>query len=66
MNLTPLNGPELRYKDQVEMLPTHANVHYPLVENFVNAVLDGSPLACPGYEAIVTDRVTESCRRVVS
>jgi predicted dehydrogenase len=59
LNLTPLNGPELRLGDQIEMLPTHANVHYPLVENFASAVLDGTPLACPGEQAIVTDRVTE-------
>ena len=62
LKMTPLNGPELRYGDQVEMLPTHANVHYPLVENFVNAVLDGAPLACTGEQAIVTDWVTEIAR----
>jgi 1,5-anhydro-D-fructose reductase (1,5-anhydro-D-mannitol-forming) len=62
LNLTPLNGPELRYADKVEVLPAHSNVHYPLIENFVNAVLDGSPLACPASEAIMTDQVTESSR----
>jgi hypothetical protein len=46
----------------VETLPTHANVHYPLIENFVHAVLDGTPLACPGGDAIVTDQVTESSK----
>ncbi len=59
INLDPLNGPELRIAGRVEMLPTHANVHYPLVENFVAAVLDGAPLACPGDEAIQVDWVTE-------
>jgi len=58
INLDPLGGPELRLPDRVEMLPTHANVHYPLVENFVAAVLDGAPLACTGDEAIWTDWVT--------
>lgn len=62
LNLTPLNGPLLRYGAIVETLPSHANVHYPLIENFVNAVLDGTPLACPGAEAIVTDWVTETGR----
>ena len=38
--------------------PRTANVHYPIVENFVNAVLDGSPLASPGEDAILTDWVT--------
>jgi len=62
LKMTPLNGPELRYGDKVEMLPTHANVHYPLVENFVKAVLDGAPLACTGEDAIVTDWITEVSR----
>ena len=62
LNLTPLNSPELRYGNIVETLPTHANVHYPLIENFVHAVLDGTPLACPGADAIVTDQVTESSK----
>jgi predicted dehydrogenase len=59
ITLDPLNGPELRVAGRVEMLPTHANVHYPLIENFVGAVLDGTPVACPGEEAIWTDWVTE-------
>jgi predicted dehydrogenase len=62
LNLSPLNGPELPHGDRVEILPAHSNVHYPLVENFVSAVLEGTPLACPGSEAIETDRVTEFCR----
>lgn len=62
--LTPLNGPTLKVVKSdgnvhEENLPAHANVHYPSVENFVNAVLDGSPLACPIDEAIWTDWVTE-------
>jgi 1,5-anhydro-D-fructose reductase (1,5-anhydro-D-mannitol-forming) len=59
MVLDPTNGPELRVNGQVEMLPKHANVHYPLVENFVAAVEDGAALACPIEEAIWTDWVTE-------
>jgi predicted dehydrogenase len=58
MVLDPLNGPELRVAGRVEMLPTHANVHYPLVTNFVDAVLDGAALACPIEEAVWTDWVT--------
>ena len=62
LNLDPLSGPPLRIttlsKTWEEHLPAHANVHYPIVENFVNAILDGSPLACPGSEAIQVDRVT--------
>jgi predicted dehydrogenase len=57
--LDPTNGPELSVNGLVEMLPKHENVHYPLVENFVRAVLDGAALACPIGEAIWTDWVTE-------
>jgi predicted dehydrogenase len=62
MNLDPLSGPTLRVGEVEEFLPTHPNVHYPCIENFVAAVLDGVPLACPGDEALWTDRVTEMVR----
>ena len=62
INLDPLHGPALRYPGGEEQLPTHANLHYPSVENFVKAVLDGEPLACPGEEAIWTDWVTATLR----
>jgi 1,5-anhydro-D-fructose reductase (1,5-anhydro-D-mannitol-forming) len=58
IDLDPLNGPGLRCSGREEQQPTHANVHYPLVHNFVNAVLDGTPLACTGEDAIWTDWVT--------
>jgi len=58
VNLDPLSGPELRYSGKMESLPTHPNVHAPLIENFVSAILDGEPLACPGRDAILTDWVT--------
>jgi predicted dehydrogenase len=61
--LDPLNGAPLRYGGCEEMLPPHTNLHYPAVENFVNAVLDGAPLMCPGEEAIWTDWVTEIAMR---
>jgi predicted dehydrogenase len=64
IGLDELNGPALRVlaRDgglREEQLPAHANVHYPAVENFVSAVLDGAPLMCPIGEAIWTDWVTE-------
>lgn len=65
INLDPLNAPELRINtregNQVEMLPPHANLHYPIVENFVDAVLAGEPgrLACPAEQAAWTDWVIE-------
>ena len=67
ISLDPLNGPTLRLlashgKLTEEQLLPHANVHYPAVENFVAAVLDGAPLACPIEEAIWTDWVTEQVK----
>jgi 1,5-anhydro-D-fructose reductase (1,5-anhydro-D-mannitol-forming) len=64
IDLSPLNGPLLRLTKSdgtvtEEQLPTHANVHYPAVANFVAAVLDGAAVACPVEEAIWTDWVTE-------
>jgi 1,5-anhydro-D-fructose reductase (1,5-anhydro-D-mannitol-forming) len=62
MSLDPLGGPSLRVAARgivhEELLPTDANVHAPLVGNFVEAVLDGTPLACPAEEAVWTDWVT--------
>lgn len=68
INLDPLNGPGLRLlrsdgMTTEEQLPSHANVHYPAVENFVSAILDGAPVACPINEAIWTDWVTEQVTR---
>jgi 1,5-anhydro-D-fructose reductase (1,5-anhydro-D-mannitol-forming) len=67
VSLDPLNGPELRLLDShgkltEEQLPAHANVHYPAVENFVAAVLDGLPVACPIDQAVWTDWVTQQVK----
>src|ERR1700719_1600139 len=59
INLDPLSGPELVYPGGTELLPTHANIHFPMIENFVAAVLDGAPLLSSGESAIWTDWVTE-------
>jgi 1,5-anhydro-D-fructose reductase (1,5-anhydro-D-mannitol-forming) len=59
INLDPLSGPLLRIGAVEELLPAHPNVHYPCIENFVSALLEGAPLACPGDEAIWTDWVTQ-------
>lgn len=63
LDLTPLNGPGLAYPDGQENLPTHANVHYPCVKNFVDAVLDGAPLLSSGGTALWTDWVTAQAVR---
>ena len=67
ISLDPLNGPTLRLlssdgKLTEEQLPAHANVHYPAVENFVSAVLDGTLVACPIDEAIWTDWVMQQVK----
>jgi 1,5-anhydro-D-fructose reductase (1,5-anhydro-D-mannitol-forming) len=59
MNLTPLNGPLLTYPGGTEDIPAHVNLHYPCISNFVEAVLDGTPLRSSGVSASVTDWVTE-------
>ena len=59
LELTPLNGPEIRWPGGVEQLPVNANVHLPLIENFVAAALDGAELVSPGEQAIWTDWVTQ-------
>lgn len=59
LEMTPLNGPILVSPKGHEDLPTHENIHFPCVENFVEAVLDGTPLLSSGQTALWTDWVTE-------
>jgi predicted dehydrogenase len=65
IGLNPLNGPELRVDTRTvrrtEMLPPHANIHFPIVENFVDAVLANDParLACPAEQAAWVDWTIE-------
>jgi predicted dehydrogenase len=63
MNLDPLNGPDLRTAGGVESLPTDGNVHYPLIENFVDALEGKAPLASPGDQAMGVDWVIEQVTR---
>jgi predicted dehydrogenase len=69
LGLDPLNGPELRLTTRagtvVEMLPAPNNLHYPLIENFVEAALANDPgrLACPAVQAAWTDWVIEQAMR---
>jgi 1,5-anhydro-D-fructose reductase (1,5-anhydro-D-mannitol-forming) len=63
IDLDPLNSPTLSVAGRVESLPPHDNLHFPAIENFTNAVLDGAPLMCPGEEAIWTDWVTEEVKK---
>jgi predicted dehydrogenase len=69
INLDPLNSPRLqidlrvstREESRVENLPPHENLHYPAVENFVDAVLANDPgrLACPAEQGAWVDWTIE-------
>jgi predicted dehydrogenase len=59
LNLTPLNGPSLLFPGGRKDLPAHSNLHYPCIENFVDAVLEGKPVLSSGANALWTDWVTE-------
>jgi len=63
IELGPLNGPVLRHPGGAEELPPHHNLHYPCIENFVTAVLDGAPLVASGESSAWTDWVTEQVVR---
>jgi predicted dehydrogenase len=69
INLDPLNGADLRVNtregSRAEKLPPHANLHYPLVENFVDAVLANDPgrLACSAEQGAWVDWVIEQVVR---
>lgn len=59
IDLSPLNGPDVVYPGGREHVPPHANLHFPCIRNFVDAVLDGAPLLSSGASASWTDWVTE-------
>ena len=59
LDLTPLNDPQLVYPGGAELLPTHPNLHYPCVEDFVSAVLERRVPASSGLTALPTEWVME-------
>jgi 1,5-anhydro-D-fructose reductase (1,5-anhydro-D-mannitol-forming) len=63
MELSPLNGPALVYPGAHENLPSHANLHYPMLENFVDAVEGKADLLASGASSFWTDWVTDRARR---
>jgi 1,5-anhydro-D-fructose reductase (1,5-anhydro-D-mannitol-forming) len=69
IGLDKLNGPELRITTRagtvVEMHAPHKNIHYPLIENFVDAAQANDParLTCPAAQAAWTDWVIEQVMR---
>jgi predicted dehydrogenase len=65
LRLDPLNGADLRIGSEVEMLAPHANLHYPLVSNFVEAIVSNSSgvIACPGDQGRWVDWTIEQVVR---
>ncbi len=67
IDLTSLNGPQLRVRtlggERIEELPPHANLHYPLVANFVCAISGSAALTCTAGDAVQTDWVIEQAAR---
>jgi predicted dehydrogenase len=63
MEMSPLNGPDLVYPVGHENLPSHPNLHYPIIENFVDAVEGKAALLASGESSFWTDWVTERARR---
>jgi len=66
IELSPLNGPELVYPGGRENLPPHSNLHYPMIENFVDAVLGKAPLLATGDSSFWTDWVIAQAQRSAS
>jgi 1,5-anhydro-D-fructose reductase (1,5-anhydro-D-mannitol-forming) len=58
INLSPLNDPALVYPGGQEELSNHSNFHYPCIQNFTAAVLDGAELLSSGATAQWTDWIT--------
>jgi len=63
IEMSPLNGPGIVYPAGRESLPAHDNLHYPMVENFVDAVEGKAGLQSSGASAYLTDWVIERARR---
>jgi 1,5-anhydro-D-fructose reductase (1,5-anhydro-D-mannitol-forming) len=63
LDLTPLNGASLVHPGGIEQVPAHANLHYPCVEDFVSAVLEGRPPRSTGASALATEWVMEQAAR---
>jgi predicted dehydrogenase len=63
IDLTPLNGPSLIHPGGTEQVAAHANIHYPCLEDFVSAVLEGRAPRSTGESALVTEWVMEQAAR---
>jgi 1,5-anhydro-D-fructose reductase (1,5-anhydro-D-mannitol-forming) len=63
IEMSPLNGPDLVWPAARENRPAHPNLHYPMIENFVDAVEGKKELLASGASSYWTDWVTEQARK---
>lgn len=63
LELSPLNSPVLTWPGAAEQLPPHDNLHYPCIEDFVSAVLEGREPRSTGAGALATEWVMEQAKR---
>ncbi len=59
IDLSPLNGPELVHPGGVERIAAPGNLHYPCVEDFVNAIVRGILPRSYGESALAAEWVME-------
>ena len=59
IEMSPLNGPDHASPAGRENLPAHPNLHYPMIENFVDAVEGRNELRASGATSYWTDWVTQ-------
>lgn len=59
IDLSPLNGARLVHPGGTEQIEAPANLHYPCVEDFVSAVLEGRMPRSSGTSALATEWVME-------
>ena len=62
LDLSPLNSPDLVFPGGRENVPAHANLHYPMIENFVDAILGKAALVSTGESALWTTWVIDHAR----
>jgi 1,5-anhydro-D-fructose reductase (1,5-anhydro-D-mannitol-forming) len=62
IDLTPLNGPCLVHPGGTESIPAHSNLHYPCIEDFVSAVLEGRAPRSSGATALAAEWVMNEAR----
>jgi 1,5-anhydro-D-fructose reductase (1,5-anhydro-D-mannitol-forming) len=63
IEMSPLNDPEIIYPGGRESLPAHPNLHYPIIENFVDAMEGKAPFVANGHSSFWTDWITERARK---